>query len=434
MSGFPAFQANAFQNDAFQTGVMLVAADFSLGSPAFATPTIKINYQFLAPAYSLGSPSFATPTLATAFIVLTVNGYSLGSPTFSSPFLRSTQRLTAPNYAVGSPAFGAPALAQLHNLAVNGWSIGSPDFGSAKLQKNYQLVAADFSLAPPTYSPSAVVRINYVLLANAYWLDRPRFGFPRLTVTKGPTVVWPLTYLNAVEEASTMLRTMLDTLLSSIPSRPITKQRNQVRRLISILRGNAEDAVRGETLGTQLAEIFLAADAAGATFTGVDNVRLYLMTQSASRSIYTQIIFRSALVMVLALESRIIVRTTFKTQDQVTNTIVYMRDAFDAARNVSVDEVDALVYQTITTMAGALINHLSIRELQLPRTLIYNIQMPMPSLYLANRIYQDATRADELETENDVVHPLFMPRKLKVLSNAGIPLGETFLRPRPPVT
>ena len=40
---------------------------------------------------------------------------------------------------------------------------------------------------------------------------------------------------------------------------------------------------------------------------------------------------------------------------------------------------------------------------------------PLPALTLANRLYQDATRADELVQEARVPHPAFMPTTMKVL-------------------
>src|SRR5262249_50888274 len=106
-------------------------------------------------------------------------------------------------------------------------------------------------------------------------------------------------------------------------------------------------------------------------------------------------------------------------QTQIQNMIIHMRDAFDAAKAIGIDEVDVLVYQTLNAMGGALINHLGTTELQLPRMVTYRMQMPMPSLYLANRIYADATRSDEIEDENDVIHPAFVPPTIRVRSNAG---------------
>src|SRR5262249_31739393 len=158
-------------------------------------------------------------------------------------------------------------------------------------------------------------------------------------------------------------------------------------------RDNAEAAVRGDTLGTDLQQIYVAADAAGATFLGMDAARKYLMSQIASTSVLTQVVFRSALVMTLGELSLIISRTVFKTQTEIANMMIYMRDAYDNAKALGIDEVDVLVYQTLNAMGGALMNHLGRTELQLPRMVTYRTALPMPSLYLANRIYADTSRA-----------------------------------------
>jgi prophage DNA circulation protein len=45
----------------------------------------------------------------------------------------------------------------------------------------------------------------------------------------------------------------------------------------------------------------------------------------------------------------------------------------------------------------------------LPRLLPYQFARVMPTLVLAQRLYADASRADEIRAENHVVHPLFCP-------------------------
>jgi prophage DNA circulation protein len=40
----------------------------------------------------------------------------------------------------------------------------------------------------------------------------------------------------------------------------------------------------------------------------------------------------------------------------------------------------------------------------------------MPVLVLANRVYRDATRADELTTQIDPIHPAFCPKSFKALA------------------
>jgi hypothetical protein len=149
------------------------------------------------------------------------------------------------------------------------------------------------------------------------------------------------------------------------------------------------------------------------------------MSQAADTSPFSQAVFRNALVMTLAVQSQIVASMTFKTQTDIQNMLLYMRDAFDAAKELGIDEVDVTVYQTLNAMGGALINHLARTELQLPRYMTYVTGAPMPSLYLANRIYADETqnidgRATEIEDENGVINPCFVPRTIRVLSTVTL--------------
>jgi hypothetical protein len=323
-------------------------------------------------------------------------------------------------YSTGSPSFDlVPGWNQQHTLFTNVFVVGAPAFAKPWLTVIYQLTALSFAVSGLSFAPVGPVLVNYIFHAVAYSTGSPTFGFPRLSQTlRAPGL--PPSYYTQAQDAAAMLTTYLNTLLAAIPP-GTAPEINKVRGLIATLRANADEAVRGTTLGTDLSAINVAAFNANASYAGIEAVRVYLMTQVASRSLLTQMIFRSALTMTLALQSKIVVRMTFKTKEQVRNMILHRRDAFDAAKAVGIDEVDVLVYQAINAMGGALMNHLATVELELPRFVTYTTQTPMPSLYLANRIYQDPSRYEEIEDENDVIHPAFCPITLRVLSNVGRP-------------
>lgn len=58
---------------------------------------------------------------------------------------------------------------------------------------------------------------------------------------------------------------------------------------------------------------------------------------------------------------------------------------------------------------GALTRDLIERGRPLARIVTYETALPMPSVVIAWDLYQDASRADELEAENAAPHPSFMP-------------------------
>src|SRR5262245_8178194 len=210
MSGIPAFQAtpHSFQDNAFQSGVILVAGDYSLGSPSFATPTLLQNFHLSASSYTLGAPDFAQPPLHafTVLYTLNANPYSLGSPVFVAPFLRSSQRLNAPGYTLGAPTFLSPPLFQVHRLFSNFYTLtGALDFGHVAWRQNYQFTAVGFAVGPLSWPTVGPILVNRMCVVENYSLQSPRFGFPRI----GFTVVHidlPPTYYTQAEQAAQMLR------------------------------------------------------------------------------------------------------------------------------------------------------------------------------------------------------------------------------------
>jgi hypothetical protein len=422
MAGNPAFQGSpkAWVVNAFQSGVSLVAGAYSTGSPIFATPgPLAFKYAFSSPAYALGSPAFARPTVTTfppgALKQVHANPYSLGALAWPSPSILQKRAFTANAFTLGSPVFATPAAPRIgYRLFANASAIGSPVFATPPLLFNYKLKQASYSLGPLAWSPVGPFFIKNAFKVNAYWLGSPRFAAPRLQ-TQIVSLGLPPTYFTQIEEATNVLVGMLNRLMSSIPPGQTTA-RDALRIMVSVLRNNAGAAVRGNTLGTQLQAVFLAADAAGATFPGVESCRQYLMSYAGSFSVATQIVFRAGLVMTLGLECKIISRLTFKTRDDVQQLMIQLRAAFEESKALGIDEVDALVYQTLNAMGGAIMNHLAQQALQAPRFVSWQSKAPLPSLYLANRIYADASRSDQIEAENDVVHPAFCPTRLRVLS------------------
>jgi hypothetical protein len=395
---------------------MVVAGDYSLGSPTFATPMLKLNYQLTASTYSLGSPSFARPPLATALIALHANPYTLGSPSFASLFLRSSQRITAPNYSLGSPTFATPALKQTHRLFTNFFSLGSPTFGIATYQTNFQLHAPAYSLGSPTFATPTFRQTGQGLKVNSYSLGSPSFAFPRLQ-TQDIAQPWPPTYLTQVQSAIDLLRGFVNAVLAAIPDTSAAVA-NDALRIGNVLRVQADAYLRGNNIGAALQSFMTAAEKAGATYPGLDAARQYLMGFNVSAMPFPQLVQRGALVMTLGSEAKAIAQMKFASQQDAQAMIAVVRDMFAAASDVGIDQLnDPTIYQALVALAGSLTRHLSVTALQLPRYMSYTSDLPMPSLYMANRIYGDGSRYAEIEAENRIIHPAFCPRQLRVLAD-----------------
>lgn len=425
MSGFGAFQAtpHAFQDNAFQAGVTIVAGDYSLGSPSFASPTIQIKYPLSVNAYITGPPSFATPICGTAFILIHVNSYSLGSPSFALPSLRSSQFLHANAYTLGPPLYGTanllPDITQTHRMFVNAMALGSPSFATPKLTLVYHLVANSFTTSGASWAAVGPVITNYVFSVNPYWLGSSSFAFPRLPPPTPLAPGWPPTYLTQIEQATLLLQGWVNAVLASItnPAAPVA---SDALRIGNALRVNADAYLRGNNLGGAMQSFMTAVDKAGAAYLGLEQARKYLMDYAGTVSEFAQIVLRGALVMTLSSETRAIAKMSFRSQEDAQAMVVSVKQMFDEATALGIDELnDPTIYQSLIALSGATIKHLATTALQLPRYVAYAGDMPMPSLYLANRIYADGSRFVEIEQENDVIHPAFVPIQIRVLSNAG---------------
>jgi len=73
--------------------------------------------------------------------------------------------------------------------------------------------------------------------------------------------------------------------------------------------------------------------------------------------------------------------------------------------------------QALTRARGAVAATLDTRGANLPPMRQFNFAAHLPVAVLAQRIYQDSTRADQLVAEANPVHPSFMPLSFKALSS-----------------
>lgn len=83
---------------------------------------------------------------------------------------------------------------------------------------------------------------------------------------------------------------------------------------------------------------------------------------------------------------------------------------------VAGDQGEDDVYQALRTLRSAVINDLTGRGASLADLVTVSSNHPMPSLTIAQRIYRDPTRDDELIEKANPIHPLFMPTSFKALS------------------
>jgi prophage DNA circulation protein len=95
--------------------------------------------------------------------------------------------------------------------------------------------------------------------------------------------------------------------------------------------------------------------------------------------------------------------------DDAVNVRMTVTAALDAEIQIAGAQGADNSYNALRTLRVAVVQDMQARGAGLGTLIAYNFQAPLPAPMLANMLYRDATRADELVTEADPIHPLFMP-------------------------
>ncbi|AOM39952.1 hypothetical protein [Xenorhabdus hominickii] len=73
------------------------------------------------------------------------------------------------------------------------------------------------------------------------------------------------------------------------------------------------------------------------------------------------------------------------------------------------------IYQTLMSLRYAFITSAALNGAESGRLAQFSLPAVLPSLNVANRIYQDAGRSDELIQATNPRHPAFLPVRFKAL-------------------
>jgi prophage DNA circulation protein len=87
-----------------------------------------------------------------------------------------------------------------------------------------------------------------------------------------------------------------------------------------------------------------------------------------------------------------------------------------AEAQVAGNEMLDNTFATFIALRAAVVQDLNTRGANLPYVETVKVNQPLPSLVLAQRLYRDSTRADELVGEANPIHPAFMPLSFQALS------------------
>lgn len=89
----------------------------------------------------------------------------------------------------------------------------------------------------------------------------------------------------------------------------------------------------------------------------------------------------------------------------------------DAEVTTAGDQFEDSVFEALETLRSQVVQDLNDRGAVLPHLVTVKVPASMPSLVLAQRLYRDAGRADELVARARPVHPAFMPTTFQALDS-----------------
>lgn len=214
-------------------------------------------------------------------------------------------------------------------------------------------------------------------------------------------------------EAAAVINRMMDALTSGLAA--VGLPGASARSAIGDLKANASTLIAQGTIGTAIADCFTEAIRGGATIDNLDGVRMAMLAEDPAY-LLSEVMKLTGIILSFSFQCQIISTTTFTSRNDVDTLMVRMTDIIDTLHLEVADLVDGVEYQLFIALAAALIQHLAATELTLPRIVKYKMPVNFPALNLANRLYADATRSDELIRENQVVHPAFFPLEVMALS------------------
>jgi len=188
------------------------------------------------------------------------------------------------------------------------------------------------------------------------------------------------------------------------------------RSAVSSTIANTRELLDNEEFAASLFSNFNLVRSAGGTLAGFMALRLEIILQ-APVYLAGQFVVKMALLASLAQEARLIAATIFTSRYDVDLMSAKVSLAYEHVEEIFATWADPNVYLALLRMHSDLVKHLSEVARPLPRMVNYSYSIPYPSLTMANLVYADGNRAEELVAENKIVHPAFMSLTGQMLAN-----------------
>ena len=183
---------------------------------------------------------------------------------------------------------------------------------------------------------------------------------------------------------------------------------SQARTAIGDVAADVALLLSNDALGLPLANCFNLVALSGATRPQIAAVRV-ATEQEVPHTLGGVLTQNTGIRLCLATEGQLIARMTFTSRQDVDALKLAMRQPFDDAEEIAADDMDQAIFMSLIALDAAITNFLVTTARPLPQMSAYRFAVVLPSLVLAHRLYQDASRADQLVAENKIVHPAFCP-------------------------
>jgi hypothetical protein len=214
-------------------------------------------------------------------------------------------------------------------------------------------------------------------------------------------------------EAQPVVDAALVSLLSWAPTRG--RPGADLREQISSVRAQAVTLLQADAIGDDLSACFDLAVTTGINLEQVERVR-QITEMYDVQTPGAQMIKDSLIQLALVTQARLIVAMTFVSRTDVERVRAMVNASFGPAAEMMADKMDAMTYRAVVALHAAISFFLVQTARPLPQIVNYQFVKTKSTLGIAQRLYADATRCDEIRNENAVVHPLFCPRLGRALS------------------
>jgi hypothetical protein len=208
-----------------------------------------------------------------------------------------------------------------------------------------------------------------------------------------------------VDEAAPIVRRALQLMLALIPTHG--RPGSDARTAIGDLMANIRPLLGTNDIGQPLDKCFELIRLAGVTLQNLGQLRqsIEIETPTTPGAI---VVKNSMIQLCLATEGMVITEIIFTSRAEAEQLKLDVNAAFRPAEEIAADDMDAMTYRALVALHASVLFYLVETARPLPRLLKFQFAAPLPTLITAQRLYYDASRADELRVENKVIHPAFM--------------------------